>query len=387
MTAEVEEALRSDAFDAYAGARLTIDLDAIVANYLAIAARVAPARAAAVVKADAYGLGAAKVAVALAEAGCRDFFVAVLGEALDLGPTLPADARLYVLNGLPPGAERACAEARLRPVLNSLAQARRWAEIARAAGRPLPAAVQVDSGMSRLGLSAEDVEQLAADPSFFAAVDVVLVMSHLACADTPDAPANVRQLSCFNALAERLAPDAPRSLANSGGSFASAAFHGDLVRPGIALYGGDPLAQGGAGLRDVVTLEARVVQVRTIPAGAGVGYGLTYVAGEARRIATLGMGYADGWPRRLGGKAAAYWRGVRLPIVGRISMDSIGLDVTELADGELAEGDLVELIGPHQPLQAVADMAETITYEILTSLGRRFERVYRPSTYRGGQGQ
>jgi len=383
----VEEALRSDAFDAYAGARLTIDLDAIVANYLAIAARVAPARTAAVVKADAYGLGATKVAAALADAGCRDFFVAMLGEALELGPTLPAEARLYVLNGLPPGAEQACAQAGLRPVLNSLAQARRWAQAARAAGRRLPAAVQVDSGMSRLGLSAEDVEQLAADRGFFADVDVALVMSHLACADTPDAPANARQLSTFNALAERLAPGAPRSLANSGGSFASAAFHGDLVRPGIALYGGDPLAQGGSGLRDVVTLEVRVVQVRTVPAGAGVGYGLTYVAGEERRIATLGMGYADGWPRRLGGKAAAYWRGVRLPIVGRISMDSIGLDVTELADGELAEGDLVELIGPHQPLQAVADMAETITYEILTSLGRRFERVYRPSTHRGGQAQ
>lgn len=367
------------ACEAHAGARLTVDLTAIQANYRLIAARVAPAAAGAVVKADAYGLGAAMVAPALARAGCRDFFVAVLAEALRLQPLLPADARLYVLNGLQPGAEELCASAAVRPVLNSLEQAQRWRAVASARGARLAAAVQVDSGMSRLGLPPEEVDALAADAAFFEAVDVALVMSHLACADTPEAPANRGQLDRFNAAAERLAPHAPRSLANSAGGFAASDFHGDLVRPGLALYGAEPLEGQASGLAPVVTLEARVIQVRTIPAGAGVGYGLTYVAEGPRRIATVSLGYADGWPRRLGGKAAGWFRGVRLPIAGRISMDSMSLDVTDLPAGALKEGDFIELIGREQTLEAVAAQADTVAYEILTSLGRRFARAYRPA--------
>jgi len=378
--------MQHGALEAFASARLIVDLDAIVANHAMIAERVAPARTAAVVKADAYGLGAAVVAPALAAAGCRDFFVALLTEALELKPVLPADTRIYVLNGLVPGAEPACAAAGLRPVINTLEQARRWAEQARRSGVRLPAAVQVDSGMSRLGLEAGDVEELAADRAFFDAVEVVLVMSHLACADVPAASANDEQRRRFDALADRLAPGAPRSLANSGASLTDAAAYGDLVRPGIALYGGEPIDGGESGLKPVVTLEARVVQVRTIPAGAGVGYGLTYIAPDERRIATLGLGYADGWPRRLGGKAAV-WRGQRLPIVGRVSMDSMGIDISALPPGALAEGDFVELIGPDQPLQAVADQAETVTYEILTGLGSRFPRIYRSQVVSEEKGQ
>lgn len=371
------------ACEAHASARLTIDLAAVQSNYRAIAERVAPAAAGAVVKADAYGLGAAMIGPALADAGCRDFFVAVLAEALRLRPLLPADARLYVLNGLQLGAEAQCAAADVRPVLNSLEQAQRWRDLAAAKGVRLAAAVQVDSGMSRLGLSAEEVDALAADAAFFAGVEVALVMSHLACSDAPAASANRQQLDRFNAAAERLAPHAPRSLANSGGSFAAANFHADLVRPGLALYGAEPIAGGTSGLAPVVTLEARVIQVRQIEAGTGVGYGLTYVAEGPRRIATVGLGYADGWPRRLGGRAAAFFQGVRLPIIGRISMDSMSLDVTDLPVGALKEGDFVELIGPHQPLEAVAGQADTVAYEILTGLGRRFARVYgRPATAR-----
>ena len=379
--------MQHDALDAFASARLIVDLDAILANYAMIVERVAPARAAAVVKADAYGLGAAVVAPALARAGCRDFFVALLSEALELKPLLPADARIYVLNGLAPGAEHACAAAGVRPVINTLDQARRWADQARRSGRRCPAAVQVDSGMSRLGLEAGDVEQLAADPAFSDAVEVVLVMSHLACADNPADASNEAQRRRFAELAERLAPGAPRSLANSGGSLAEAAFHCDLVRPGIALYGGEPIDGGASGLKPVVTLEARVAQVRTIPAGAGVGYGLTYIAPDQRRIATIGLGYADGWPRRLGDRAAAFWRGQRLPIIGRVSMDSMGIDISALPLGAIAEGDFVELIGPEQTLQAVADLAGTVTYEILTSLGRRFARIYRSQTASEEKGQ
>lgn len=360
----------------WAGGRLTIDLAALTANYQLITAHVAPARAAAVVKANAYGLGAERVAPALAAAGCRDFFVAMLGEALSLRRHVPNDAKLYVLNGLPPGAEAACAAAAVIPVLNSLGQAERWRAEARRLGRRLAAVVQVDSGMSRLGLSLGELDQLLATSGFFEDVEVVLVMSHLACADTPSASANQEQLARFEALADRLGPRLPRSIANSGGCFISGDFHGDLTRPGLALYGAAPIEGAPSPVRPVVRLEARVIQLRTIPAGAGVGYGLTYIAPGERRIATVSVGYADGWPRRLGGRAAAYFQGVRLPIIGRVSMDSMSLDVSALPDGALSEGDFVELIGSHQSLETVAEAAETIAYEILTGLGDRFARTY-----------
>jgi len=369
-----------------AGGRLIVDLDALKANYQLIARTVSPARAAAVVKADAYGLGAARVAPALAEAGCRDFFVAALSEALSLKPHLPADARIYVLNGLQPGGEPSCARAGVRPVLNSLEQAQRWRAIARAEGQRLPAALQLDSGMSRLGLSPAEAEQIAADAGFFRDVEVELLMSHLACADTPEARANNDQLARFEALADRAPPNIPRSIANSGGSFLPRDFHGDLVRPGLALYGAAPLVGVPSPVRPVIGLEARVIQVRTISAGTGVGYGLSYTAPDERRIATVSVGYADGWPRRLGGRAAAYFGDVRLPIVGRVSMDSMSIDVSALPEGALVEGDYVELIGPRQSLETVAELADTIAYEILTSLGRRYSRIYLDQSQTASQG-
>lgn len=363
-----------DPAETLAGGRLTIDLAALRANYGLIAAHAAPARAAAVVKADAYGLGAAQVAPVLAEAGCRDFFVAVITEAFELAPLLPAEARIYVLNGLPPGAEAACAAAGVIPVLNSLGQVGRWRAEARRRGVRLAGVIQVDSGMSRLGLAPSDIDQLPA--GLTEDVEVVLVMSHLACGDTPGAAANQEQLARFEALADRIGPGLPRSLANSAGVFIAPEFRQDLVRPGLALYGAAPIEDAASPVRPVVRLEARVIQLRTVEAGAGVGYGLTYVARETQRLATIGVGYADGWPRRLGGRAAAYLGDVRLPIVGRVSMDSMTLDVSDLPQGALAEGDFVELIGPHQTLEAVAAGAETIAYEILTGLGKRYARTY-----------
>jgi len=358
-----------------AGSLLTIDLSAIRANYALIAERVAPARVAAVVKADAYGLGAARIAPVLAQAGCRDFFVAHLAEAITLRPLLPVEARLYVLNGLQPGAEPACAAAGVLPVLNSLEQARRWRALAETAPRALPAAIQIDSGMSRLGLSPEEVETLARDVAFFARVPVALVMSHLACADVPSDPANAGQFARFQGFAARL-PAAPLSLANSGGCFLPSVFHQHVARAGVSLYGVAPNGVEDNPMRPVVRLEARVIQTRTIQAGAGVGYGLTFTAPGERRIATISIGYADGWPRSLGNRGAAWFAGVRLPIVGRVSMDSITLDVSAVPPGALGEGDAVELIGPSQSLADVAADAGTIAYEILTSLGARHARAY-----------
>ena len=360
-----------------AGGRLTIDLAALCANHALLAARAAPARAAAVVKADAYGLGADKVAPALAGAGCRDFFVAHLAEARALAPLLPADARLYILNGLQPGTERSCAALRALPVLNSIEQARNWMECAKTLGRPLPAVIQIDSGMSRLGLPPADAETLAHDEIFAAHVPIALVMSHLACSDEPDHPANQAQRVRFERLA-LLFPGAPLSLANSGGVLLPAEFHKDLVRPGVSLYGAAPNNQSDPNpMRPVVALDARVIQVRTIPEGTGVGYGLSFTAEAPTRIATIAVGYADGWPRSLGNRGAAYFNGTRLPIAGRVSMDSITLDVSALPEGALGLGDWVELLGPHQSVDQVAADAGTIAYEILTNLGPRYSRTYR----------
>jgi alanine racemase len=360
-----------------AGGRLTIDLDALGANYSRIAAEAAPAITAAVVKADAYGLGADRVSAALARTGCRHFFVAHLHEALPLQAVVPADAVIYVLNGLQPGSEAACAEAGIVPVLNSLEQARFWARTAARLGRRLRAVLQFDSGMSRLGLSWADAATLAAEEGFGRQVDLTLLMSHLACADQPGSPSNADQLERFKAM-ESLFPGTPCSLANSAGVMLGDDFHQQMVRPGVALYGAAPQPGRPNPMAPVVRLDARVIQVRRIPAGEGVGYGLTYARRTSGELATIAVGYADGWPRHLSNRGAAYFEGVRLPIAGRVSMDSITLDVSELTERGLSLrlGDEVELLGPHQTLEDVAQAAGTIAYEILTSLGRRYERIY-----------
>lgn len=358
-----------------AGASLTIDLEALAANYRAIREQVAPASVAGVVKADGYGLGAAVVARALIGEGCRHIFVALLSEARALLPELHGDAEVYVLNGLLPGAEAACARLGAIPVLNAFDQVARWSAQAAAWGRALPAVLQVDTGMSRMGLPAEEVDKVLAAPDMLDRLDLRFLMSHLACADDPSDPANAAQAGRFQWLTARF-PGVPCSFDNSGGAF-HARGHFDLVRAGIALYGGAP-HRGANPMRPVIALDTRIVQSRTIPVGTGVGYGLTFHAARQTRIATLPVGYADGWPRCLGNRGAAYIAGMRAPIVGRVSMDSITLDVTDIPAEHLHPGAPVELIGPHQSLDQVAANAGTISYEILTQLGRRYERIYRP---------
>jgi alanine racemase len=356
-----------------ASSRLTVDLGALRANYRTIARRVAPAACGAAIKADAYGLGAKDVAPALYAEGCRVFFVAQFREALNVTDTLGKDAEIVILNGLEPGAEAACAAHGFLPVLNADSQVARWRGLARAKGRPLPAVLQVDSGMSRLGLDATAAASLAADPAFARDVPLRLVMTHLACADEPGRAANAEQRARFQELRSLFAA-VPASIANSGGAFLSTAFHCDLVRPGIALYGVQPNSRS-APMHPVVRLDARILQIRDVEAGVGVGYGLDYAAPSRRRLATLGIGYADGWPRSLGDTGSAWHAGQRLPIVGRVSMDSITVDLTALAPDALAEGDFVELLGPSQSLADVARDAGTIAYEILTRLGTRSERI------------
>lgn len=360
---------------AAAGATLTIDLGAIRRNYRAIAARLKPGTVcSAVVKADSYGLGAARVAPMLADAGCRHFFVAHLGEAEAIRPLLPADCAIYVLHGLMPGAEAECLAVGATPVLNNLGQIERWAALAKREGRRLPAIVQIDSGMSRLGLPPEEIDRLAAEPERLSGIDLLYVMSHLACADEPDHPASKAQLAAFEAR-RRLLPAAPASLAASPGILLGPDYHFDLVRPGVALYGVSPVSGVPSPVEPVVRLEARVVQVREIGPGTGVGYGHTYIAERPMRIAAISVGYADGWIRHLGNRGAGYIGEHAAPFIGRISMDSATIDVSAIP-GEIPDGTPVELIGAHRTVEEVAIDAATIGYEILTNLGTRFHRIY-----------
>jgi len=357
------------------GAGLEIDLDAVADNYRFLQTAVAPAAIAGVVKADAYGLGATEVSGALVRAGCRHLFVANLDEALALLPSTPPAVAIYVLNGLAPGSEGCAADAGLIPVLNTHRQVEAWRHLSTHRREPLSAILHVDSGMSRLGLSEHHIAALAREPRLFQDLDVRYLMTHLACADEPDAASNAAQLVAFRRRVEAL-PPRPLSIANSAAALSGFARPDDLVRVGLALYGGAPLTGRGNPMRPVAHLTVRVLQVRGVPEGIGVGYGLTHVMAKAGRIATIEAGYADGWPRALGNRGGVYWGDRRLPIIGQVSMDSMTVDISELPVGALIEGDSVELIGPHQSLEAVAQDAGTISYEILTRLGRRFARLY-----------
>jgi alanine racemase len=357
---------------------LTVDLSAIAENWRALRARHPGGAVAGVVKADAYGLGAAPVARALLAAGCRHFFVAHLAEGLAVREALGAGPLIAVLNGFAPGAGEG---AGLVPVLNGLPDIATHAAAARASGLAAPAILHLDTGMARLGLDAAELDRLAEDPGLLAGLDLRFVMTHLACADEPGHPLNAGQADRFAAACARLPPGAraaPRSFANSSGLFLGPAFASDLARPGCALYGINPTPGRPNPMRQVVRLEAPVLQVREIPAGATVGYGASWTAPRTSRIATVAAGYADGYLRALSGRALGFQAGRPVPLIGRVSMDLITFDVTD-APG-IGPGSMITLIGPEGPASHtpddVAARAGTIGYEILTGLGARYRREY-----------
>jgi len=354
---------------------LTVDLDALRQNYAFLRRQLRGAECAAVVKSNAYGLGAREVAHALKASGCRTFFVACLEEAVALRPALTDPCRILVLNGLPAGTEALAAESGIMPVLNTLEQLAAWSRHARASHRALAAAVQIDTGMSRLGLSAAEIDWLSSRPNAFAGIDLRLVMSHLACADEPNHPVNGQQLATFLHLRRRF-PATSASLANSAGIFLGTDYHFDVARPGAALYGLAPRPRGANPMRPVVRLSAPVIQIRDVPPGTAVGYGFEYRTPTATRLATVAIGYADGWPRQVSTGGSVFYAGVALPIVGRVSMDTITIDIGELPADAIQIGTSIELIGPHQSTDAVAQAAGTIGYEILTGLGPRCRRRY-----------
>lgn len=340
---------------------LSIDLGAVVRNWRRLGERHPGGAVAAVVKADAYGLGAAPVAGALRQAGCRHFFVAHPDEGETLRDRLGEGPMIAVLNGF--GGR---GHARLTPVLNGLA------DIAAHRG---PALLQVDTGMSRLGLSPAEVAALAADPSPLAGVEPLFVMTHLACADEPDHPLNALQATRFAEACTRL-PRVRRSFANSSGIFLGPRFSSELARPGAALYGLNPTPGAPNPMEPVVRLRAPILQLREIAAGETVGYAAAWLAPRPCRIATVALGYADGFPRAVEGRTSGWLHGAEVPLVGRVSMDLATFDVT---DAPLAApGDTIELLGPGQDADALAAQAGTIGYEILTRLGRRFAREYTP---------
>jgi alanine racemase len=352
--------------------RLTVDPAAIVANYRRLAREASGASCAAVVKADAYGLGMRVVAPALAWAGCADFFVASPDEGASLRRLLPA-ARIFVLCGLA-GLSPADFEAEnLVPVVNTLGEIETLRGFATATGRAAAMALHVDTGMNRLGLTQREAAALADTPEALAALDPVLLMSHFACADRHDHLMTAEQIARFENLRARF-PAMPASLAASSGIFRAAAAHFDMVRPGCALYGINPTREAANPMAPVCRLEARVLQVREIAAGETVGYGATFTAPAAMRIATVAAGYADGVLRAAGNLGYAHAAGHRLPIIGRVSMDLISLDITALPPHEAAPGAWVTLLGPERPVDAVAAEAGTIGYEILTRIAPRAAR-------------
>jgi alanine racemase len=353
-------------------AQLIIDLRALKANYKKLARLSGKADSGVAIKAGAYGIGLDEAARALWQAGCRTYFVARPQEGAELRRVL-AKADIYILDGLYAGKASYYVKYRLRPALVSVDEIHEWAKYAK--GKPC--AIHVDTGINRAGLLLNDFIALA--PHLRQMVNVKLLMSHLACSDEPAHPMNRRQLNRFQQASAAL-PGVPASLANSGGIFLGKDYAFDLTRAGIALYGGNPTPHKQNPMRTVTTLKVRVLQAKTIAKGERVGYSSTWIAKRETRIAVLAAGYRDGIPRKLSShgnqpNAHVWLAGKRCPIIGRVSMDMMGVDITNT--GRVRAGDYAEIFGPHISVDETAISAETISYEVLTRLGNRYTRVIR----------
>lgn len=345
-------------------AALRIDLGVIRANWRLFAS-LTPNEAGATVKADAYGLGAARVAPALLKEGCRTFFVAQAQEGAALRDALGSGAAIHVYNGPAADTLNIFRSSNLHPVLNSPQQVSLWAE----AGGGAPCSLHIDTGMNRLGLTADEARALAASGH---SLNLALILSHLACADIPDHPGNERQLAAFAGLSA-LFPDVPNSLANSGGALLGPEFQFGLTRPGIGLYGGQPHRSRRAAIQPVAAIQAPIIMTRRVRTGETVGYGAEFVAQSDMTIAVIALGYADGLIRAASPGGHGRLAGRRAPLVGRISMDLAAVDVTGL-ENDVTPGAYVDFLGPD--LEDFAAAAGTISYEILTRLGARFARIY-----------
>jgi alanine racemase len=355
---------------------LSIDLDAIADNYRALAAKVAPASCGAAVKADGYGLGARPIVRALWAAGCRDFFVAHPTEGLEVRDELPG-SRIHILNGPLPDAVDEYLAASLIPVLNSLGDIELWRNMASARGTALAADLHLDTGMCRLGLDLSETEKLVGDAeNLLAGIDLQLTMSHLASADDIDSDQSARQLSLFRDATARLGRGT-LSFCNSAAIFLGPDYHFEMARPGIALYGCNPTPYADNPMRNPVTLCARMLQIRDVAAGETVGYGATFKATRPMKIATVPIGYADGFHRIGSNTGMTNVDGHPAAVIGRVSMDLITLDVTDVPGPLQRQGTWVEFLGARRTPDDLARDWQTIPYEVLTGLGRRYRREYK----------
>ncbi len=356
--------------------QLTINLGAIRKNYALIKARVREGCAvAAVVKANGYGLGAVPVTGALIQEGCRDFFVSSVNEALELRRHYK-DIRILVLNGFFESNAQSYVDENLIPVLGSMMEIKAYSSFAKRQGRDLPAFLHFNTRMNRLGLGSMEADDLLSNLSVLDGIRIEMIMSHLACASQPEHPLNDIQYKTFLKIKEHF-PEAKASLANSSGLFTREDFHFDMVRPGAALYGLNPLAEQDNPTEPVVSLQVPIIRLRRVYKGAHIGYGATYRFDKDSDLATIGAGYADGLFWHLSNQGRLYWKGYACPVRGRVSMDLTTIDVSDVPISEWPRpGDFVEVIGPNQSLDVFAAAAGTIGYEALTSLGNRYERSY-----------
>jgi alanine racemase len=350
---------------------LTVDLNAVAANYRFFRETVGQSCAVAgIVKANAYGLGMAQVAPVLEREGCRQFFVATLDEAIALrGLTAQGVA---VLGGFWHGGEDLYAAHELMPVLNSMEDIARWRAFCQRIGRPHPAILHFDTGMNRLGLGPDETQHLLGDMGLLDGLDIKIIMSHFACSDEANHSLTGLQARSFETIATHF-PAAVKSLANSSGILRDTAFHYDMVRPGMAVYGLNPLPEQSNPMQPTVSLSTRLLQVRQVDKGQTIGYGASCRFEKPARTGTVALGYADGFLRSGSNNATLYYNGQPCPVLGRVSMDLVTIDLTGL---DAQAGDPIEILGPNQDADTLAASLGTIGYEVLTGLGRRWARHY-----------
>ena len=356
----------------HAYASMTVDLSAISYNYNLLKSKVGPnVSVAGIVKANAYGLGYKKIIPCLQQQGCEEFFVATLDEALNARKITTAP--IYILGGIIKGQESTYIEKSLSPVLNSLPDIEFWSSITDTNKKACSAALHFDTGMNRLGLDNDETQYLLDHISRYDSLDFSIIMSHFSCADIKNHPETKKQFELFTHIAQYF-PNAKKSLSNSSGIMRSKDYHFDLVRPGMAVYGLNPTPENKNPMRNVVTLKAKVLQVRNAYKNDSVGYGASYTLPNDQTIATIGVGYADGFFRSASNKAKVYYKDQPCNVLGRVSMDLISIDAKNYS---IEKGDEIEIIGGNQSPDDLAEYSDTIGYEVLTSIGNRYNKVYK----------
>lgn len=355
---------------------IEIDLGAILRNYKRLSERFSPAVLGSVVKANAYGLGALKIAETLMEAGCQNFFVATVEEAIDLRKHLGPDVQIAFMNGILRGMELETYAYKITPVLSDLTQVNLWREEANRQDKILPCILYLNTGLNRTGLSSKDLFVLKNSPSLLESFDIRLIMTHLASSKIPGSPFNQEQLTRFKEMVQSL-PEAPVSIADSGSLILDSSFYGDLVRCAGGVFGVTPPTTALELSEPTFSIHARILQILDVEPGETIGYNQSYPITKSSRVATIGFGYADGYPRALSNRGFMAIQGCRVPVAGAVSMDLTTLDISDLDPTQVSVGDWVEVVGPNVPFKELMTLINSNGYEFLTHLGSRIHRIYK----------